>query len=130
MDVHHIDPTQGEPPVEVAEHFQGQARLQPFPSPFRDGPAVFAVHFDAGGRTRPHTHAAGQVLHVTLGEGTVADREGRRRVRPGDVVVVQPGEWHWHGGTPESAMTHLTVQMTGPDSIDWDVDEGDWAAGW
>ena len=24
-------------------------------------------------------------------------------------------------------MTHLTVQMAGPDSIDWDVDEGDWA---
>jgi hypothetical protein len=27
-------------------------------------------------------------------------------------------------------MTHVTVQMAGPDSIDWDVDEGDWAEGY
>jgi hypothetical protein len=27
-------------------------------------------------------------------------------------------------------MTHVTVQMTGPGSIDWDVDEGDWASGY
>jgi hypothetical protein len=27
-------------------------------------------------------------------------------------------------------MTHVTVQMRGPDSIDWDVDEGDWAQGY
>jgi hypothetical protein len=27
-------------------------------------------------------------------------------------------------------MTHVTVQMAGPDSIDWDVDQGDWAEGY
>jgi quercetin dioxygenase-like cupin family protein len=127
MDFDHIDDARGELPAEYAPHFQGQARFQAFASPFGDSPAVFAVHFEAGGRTRPHLHRSGQVLHVTAGEGIVADRSGRRLVGPGDVITVQPDEWHWHGGTPTSAMTHLTVQVRVPGDVVWDVDEGDWA---
>lgn len=127
----HIDDTKGDPPEELAEHFQGQARIQRFPSPFPDGgPAVFAVHFRAGGRTKPHVHRNGQVLHVTAGRGMVGTTSGRRVVEPGDVVVVLPDEWHWHGGAPDSPMTHVTVQMAGPDSVDWDVEERDWAEGY
>ncbi len=124
----HVDDTQGEPPEELAEHFQGEARIQRFPNPFpADGPAVFAVHFRAGGRTKPHVHRNGQVLHVSGGRGIIGTRAGRRTVEAGDVVIVMPDEWHWHGASPESTMTHVTVQVAGPDSIDWDVDEGDWA---
>jgi quercetin dioxygenase-like cupin family protein len=130
MDFHHVDDTQGEPPAEHLTHFQGEARLQPFTSPFPDGPVIFAVHFRPGGRTKPHTHRSGQVLHVTSGRGIVADVSGRHVVEPGDVVVVMPDEWHWHGATPTTPMTHVTVQMTGPGSIDWDVDERDWASGY
>lgn len=131
MHFDHVDDTTGEPPGELSEHFQGEARIQRFPSPFpADGPAVFAVHFRPGGRTKPHTHRNGQVLHVTSGRGIVANRSDRRVVGRGDVVVVMPDEWHWHGGGPDSAMTHVTVQMAGPDSVDWDVDEGDWADGY
>ncbi|MFN2505577.1 MAG: cupin domain-containing protein [Acidimicrobiales bacterium] len=129
MDFEHVDPSQGEPPAELAEHFQGQARIQSFPNPFpAEGPAVFAVHFEAGGRSKPHTHATGQLLHIAAGRGIVGGRGGRQVVEAGDVVVVMPNEWHWHGGAPDSPMTHVTVQMAGPDSIDWDVDEGDWAS--
>lgn len=127
MDFHHVDDTQGEPPQEWPDHFQGDARLQAFPSPFGDGAAVFAVHFQAGGRSRPHVHGAGQMFFVASGRGIVGDVSGRRVVGPGDVVVTQPDEWHWHGAAPDSPMTQLTVQMAG-DSIDWDVDERDWAA--
>jgi quercetin dioxygenase-like cupin family protein len=67
------------------------------------------------------------VLHVTEGRGVVASRSGRQVVLPGDVVTVEPGEWHWHGATTTTAMTHLTVQVTAPGDIDWEVDEGDWA---
>ena len=131
MDYAHVDDTTGEPPAEWPEHFEGKARIQPFPNPFPDdGAAVFAVHFDAGGRSRPHTHRHGQMLVVTSGRGVVGDRSGRRTVEPGDVVVARAGEWHWHGAAPDSPMTHLTVQMAGPDSIDWDVDQGDWAEGY
>ena len=124
----HVDDTQGEPPEELAEHFQGEPRIQRFPNPFpADGPAVFAVHFGAGGRTKPHVHRNGQVLHVSGGRGIIGTRAGRRTVEAGDVVIVMPDEWHWHGASPDSPMTHVTVQVAGPDSIDWDVDEGDWA---
>jgi quercetin dioxygenase-like cupin family protein len=128
VDHERIDDSVGEPPAEWPEHFEGRAKIQPFPNPFpADGAAVFAVHFEAGGRSRPHVHRHGQMLIVTSGRGVVGDRSGRRIVEAGDVVVAGPGEWHWHGATPDSAMTHVTVQMSGPDSIDWDVDEGDWA---
>jgi len=126
MEFEHVNRRRGELPAEYRPHFEGEARFQRFTSPFADGPAVFAVHFEAGGRTKPHIHHSGQVLYVTEGEGIVADGKGRRSVRAGDVVTVMPDEWHWHGGTPSSAMTHFTVQMPGSDDIDWDVEEGDW----
>jgi quercetin dioxygenase-like cupin family protein len=129
MEFDRVDSAQGEHPAEWPDHFQGDARLQPFPNPFPDAAAsVAAVHFAPGGRSRPHVHPYGQVLVVTSGQGVVGDRSGRRLVGPGDVIVARPGEWHWHGATPDSPMTHVTVQMSGPEGIDWDVDEGDWAA--
>jgi quercetin dioxygenase-like cupin family protein len=33
-------------------------------------------------------------------------------IRPGDVVVCPPGVKHWHGASPTTAMTHLTVTGT------------------
>lgn len=124
------DSTQGEMPDAFAPYIEGTVRFQYFDSPFDPGPAVFAVHFEAGSRTKPHVHRSGQVLYVTRGEGIVADRSGRHTVRPGDVVTVGRDEWHWHGGTPESPMTHFTVQIPGSDDIDWEVEEGDWAEGY
>lgn len=130
MEFDHLDATLGETPAEYPEHFQGRARIQRLATPFRDGgPAVFAVHFEAGGRTKPHVHGSGQLLHVTAGRGIVGGVDGRREVEPGDVVAAPPGEWHWHGATPTSPMTHVTVQVAGG-SIDWDVDERDWADGY
>jgi quercetin dioxygenase-like cupin family protein len=130
MNIDRDDRSAGELPESFRPHFQGTARVQQFESPFQPGPAVFAVHFDAGARTKPHVHHTGQVLYVTQGEGIVADRDGRHVVRPGDVITVRYDEWHWHGATPTTAMTHLTVQIPGPDDIVWDVDERDWATGY
>ena len=92
--------------------------------------ALNAVHFSPGARTAWHRHSAGQTLYVTEGEGLVQPRGGDiATIRPGDVIRAAAEEWHWHGAAPDSPMTHVTVQMAGPDSIDWDVDEGDWANG-
>lgn len=129
MEFERIDDTRGDHPGEWPQHFQGEAVIQPLPSPFADGAAIFAVHFRPGGRSRPHVHGAGQVLHVVSGRGVVGDAGGRRDVGPGDVVAAAPGEWHWHGAAPDSAMTHVTIQMAG-DAIDWDVEERDWADGY
>ena len=71
---------------------------------------VNAVHFAPGARTAWHTHAAGQTLHVTEGVGLVQSRGGDLVVmKPGDTVYTPPGEWHWHGASPEHFMTHLAM---------------------
>lgn len=127
MELQRIDDTTGEAPAELAECFEGQARIQRLPNPFAEGPTIFAVHFRPGGRTRPHVHASGQLLHVTAGRGIIADELGRRVVEAGDVVATMPGEWHWHGAAPDTPMTHVTVQASASGGIDWDVEERDWA---
>src|SRR5690242_4105342 len=48
---------------------------------------------------------------VTAGCGW-GQREGGpvEEIHPGDVVWFSPGEKHWHGATPTTAMTHIAVQ--------------------
>ena len=129
MHIEPVDASSGGLPDDYQAHFSGHAHFQQLTSPFVDGPDLFIVHFAAGGRSRPHLHHSGQVLHVISGTGVVADRGGRHVVRTGDTITVMPDEWHWHGGLPDSAMSHLTVQHRGKD-VSWDVDEGDWAMGY
>ncbi len=129
MEFDRVDDTKGQPPQEWPAHFEGRAKVQPLPSPFPNGLAMFAVHFVAGGRSKPHVHHAGQILHVISGRGVVGGVDGRREVGPGDVVVAMAGEWHWHGAAPDSPMTHVNLQLPG-DTIDWDVEERDWADGY
>ena len=58
------------------------------------------VHFTPCAHTAWHRHSAGQTLYCTEGEGFVQARGGPLiRLRPGDIVVTEPGEWHWHGAT-------------------------------
>ncbi|MDQ6846784.1 MAG: cupin domain-containing protein [Candidatus Dormibacteraeota bacterium] len=55
-------------------------------------------------------HSLGQTLYVAEGEGFVQARDGQPIwIRAGDVVVTAPGEWHWHGATPTTFMTHLAL---------------------
>ena len=69
------------------------------------------VTFEPGARTAWHTHPLGQTLIVTFGLGWV-QREGGpiEEIRPGDVVWFEPGEKHWHGASPETAMSHFAIQ--------------------
>ena len=70
-----------------------------------------SVTFEPGARTAWHTHPLGQTLIVTAGCGRV-QREGGpiEEIRPGDVVWIPPGEKHWHGAAPTTAMTHIAIQ--------------------
>ncbi len=70
-----------------------------------------AVTFKPGARTAWHTHPLGQTLIVMAGAGRV-QREGGpiEEIRPGDVVRFEPGEKHWHGAAPTTAMTHIAIQ--------------------
>ena len=94
-----------------ADYFTGAVRIDsPFnaPDPARGGGAV--VTFEPGARTAWHTHPLGQTLIVTTGCGWAQrDGGGVEEIRPGDVIWFPPGEKHWHGATPTTAMTHIAI---------------------
>ena len=95
-----------------AEYFTGTVRIDPLfraPDPARVAGA--SVTFEPGARTAWHVHPLGQTLIVTAGCGW-AQREGGpvEEIRAGDIVWFAPGEKHWHGGAPTTAMTHIAIQ--------------------
>jgi quercetin dioxygenase-like cupin family protein len=95
-----------------ADWFTGVVRIDPlFQATGPARAAGNAVTFEPGARTAWHTHPLGQVLIVTMGCGR-AQREGGpiEEIRPGDVVFFAPGEKHWHGAAPTTAMTHIAIQ--------------------
>lgn len=105
-----------------AEWFTGTVRIDPLygaTAPARA--AGNAVTFEPAARTAWHTHPLGQTLIVTFGSG-LAQREGGpvEAIRPGDVVWFEPGEKHWHGASPTTAMTHIAIQeaLDGK-GVDW-----------
>ena len=49
------------------------------------------------------------MLVVTAGIGIVADESHQQEITVGDVVHVLQGENHWHGGTADSYMSHITI---------------------
>lgn len=94
------------------EYFTGTVRIDPLMSPPEPARVSGAsVTFEPGARTAWHTHPLGQTLIVTAGCGRI-QREGGsiEEIRPGDVVYFEPGEKHWHGATPTTAMTHIAIQ--------------------
>jgi len=94
------------------EYFTGAVRRDPLieaPAPARVTAA--SVTFEPGARTAWHTHPLGQTLVVVAGLGRARRRGGPvEEIRPGDVVWFAPGEEHWHGAAPKTAMTHIAIQ--------------------
>ncbi len=90
----------------------------------RDAPARVAgatVTFEPGARTAWHTHPLGQTLIVLSGFG-LAQRDGGpiEEIRAGDIVWFAPGEKHWHGASPTTAMSHIAIQeMLDGKAVDW-----------
>jgi quercetin dioxygenase-like cupin family protein len=117
-----------------AEWFTGTVRIDPLfqpKNPSRAGGA--SVTFEPGARTAWHSHPLGQTLIVTAGCGRVQRWESpMEEIRPGDVVSVPPGEKHWHGAAPTTAMTHIAIQeyLDGK-AADWmeKVDDEQYQAG-
>jgi quercetin dioxygenase-like cupin family protein len=92
--------------------FTGAVRIDPlFQTSAPARVAGASVTFEPGARTAWHTHPLGQTLIVTSGRGLV-QREGGaiEEINPGDVIWFPPGEKHWHGAAPTTAMTHIAIQ--------------------
>lgn len=103
-------------------YFTGKVRIDPIidtQAPARLRAA--SVCFEPGARTAWHTHPLGQTLHVASGAGRVQVwGEPIREIRAGDTVWFEPGEKHWHGAGPKTAMTHIAMQEAQDGkAVDW-----------
>ena len=93
------------------EYFVGTVWAEPIvdaPDPARV--RAVRVTFETGGRTNWHTHPLGQTLYVIAGEGRFqTEGEPVRAIRQGDTIWIPPGEKHWHGASPQGAMSHIAI---------------------
>ena len=105
-----------------AENFTGNVRIDPMnqaPAPARV--SIASVTFEPGARTAWHSHPLGQTLVVTAGSGRVQNWTGPiEEISSGDVAWCPPGEKHWHGAAPTTAMTHISIveQLDGK-GVEW-----------
>jgi len=105
-----------------ADWFTGTVRIDPLFQANAPARAIAAsVTFEPGARTAWHTHPLGQTLIVTAGCGRAQQWGGPiEEIRPGDVVWFAPGEKHWHGAAPTTAMTHIATQeQLDGKAVDW-----------
>ena len=105
-----------------AAYFTGVVWQDPIveaPEPARVRAVI--VRFEPGARTAWHTHPLGQTLYIASGCGRVQTWGGPvQDVRAGDTVWIPPGEKHWHGAAPQTAMVHIAIQeaLDGK-AVDW-----------
>ena len=104
------------------DYFTGSVRMLPVieaPAPSRVRSVI--VDFSAGARTAWHTHPVGQLLYILSGSGLAQVWGGPvRQINAGDSVWFEPGEKHWHGAAPATALSHLAVQeFHDGRTVDW-----------
>ena len=104
------------------DYFTGAVRLDPLVEAADPARVMAAsVTFEPRARTNWHTHPLGQTLVVIAGCGRAQAWGGPiEAIRPGDVISFAPGEKHWHGAAPTTAMTHIAIQerLDGR-AVDW-----------
>ncbi|MBT8498128.1 germin [Pantoea agglomerans] len=105
-----------------AEYFTGTVRID---APFQaTEPACVGgatVTFEPGARTAWHTHPLGQTLIVTHGQGWIqCEGEAIQVMNTGDIVWIPENVKHWHGATPDNAMTHIAIaESLNGSPVDW-----------
>ena len=105
-----------------ADWFTGRVRIDALFNPAAPERVQGAlVTFEPGARTAWHTHPLGQTLIVTAGVGRAQKLGGPvEEISPGDVIWFAPGEKHWHGAAPDTAMSHIALQEVQDGKVvDW-----------
>ncbi|MGW0551739.1 (R)-mandelonitrile lyase [Streptomyces altiplanensis] len=94
-----------------ADRFTGDVYIDPVAAaPVPSRVTASLVHFMPGARTHWHRHPLGQTVFVTEGVGLCQRRGGPVEViRPGDRVLFEADEEHWHGAAPNRLMVHLAI---------------------
>ncbi len=86
-----------------------------------NSPSFSNVTFEPCTRTDWHSHDGGQILLVTEGKGLYQE-EGKEHVvmKPGDIIMAEPGVKHWHGAGKNGQFAHISVS-TNPDNskVNW-----------
>jgi hypothetical protein len=75
-------------------------------------------HVEPGARTAWHTHPLG-IARVTSGAGRAQRWGGPSRRFGRRCHWIPPGEKHWHGAAPTTAMTHRHPRKLMPGAVDW-----------
>lgn len=104
------------------EFFTGNVRIDmPFQGSGDARVSGVIVTFEPGARTAWHTHPLGQTLIVTAGRGWTRCEDGPIvELHPGDIVWCPPNHRHWHGATPDTAMTHIAIaEALDGKVVDW-----------
>ena len=95
-----------------ADYFTGQVTITGLfqrETPSRVSGAL--VRFEPGARTAWHTHPLGQTLIVTEGVGWTQIEGGPKlEFHAGDILWCPAEHKHWHGATPQEAMSHIAIQ--------------------
>lgn len=104
------------------DYFTGKVRIDaPFSGsePARVGGAT--VTFEPGARTAWHTHPLGQTLIITQGRGWIQMwGDEIQEMNQGDIVWIPEDVKHWHGATPDTAMTHIAIaESLNGSPVDW-----------
>lgn len=93
------------------QYFTGTVFVQPMTA--RDANNNFSignVTFEPGARSNWHTHPAGQILLVLDGIGLYQEKgKPIRRLVKGDIIICDKDTEHWHGASPQSQMTHISL---------------------
>jgi quercetin dioxygenase-like cupin family protein len=79
------------------------------------------VVFEPGCRNNWHTHPAGQILICISGQGYYQEK-GKliQLLNKGDIVAIAPEIVHWHGATPDSQFTHISISPNSQKGVvDW-----------
>lgn len=106
----------GQPNDAFAQFFIGQSFLNPLTDPKETNVFLANVTFEPGCRNNWHIHHAknggGQILICVSGRGFYQEWGKRvQKLLPGDVVNIPAGVKHWHGATPYSWFSHLSVEV-------------------
>ena len=104
------------------ETFTGTVYVQPLAAKNENNNfSVASVTFEPGARAFWHSHPAGQTILVTDGKGLYQEKgKAIRALNKGDVVLCSPDIEHWHGASPESAMTHVVItNYKGESQVNW-----------
>jgi len=105
-----------------AETFTGTVYVQPLAAKNENNNfSIASVTFEPGARAFWHTHPAGQTILVTQGKGLYQEKgKPIKTISKGEVILCNPDIEHWHGASPESAMTHVVItNYKGDSQVNW-----------